>query len=298
MVRAITCALALCLASGVWAVWTVPTNVGSGVNTSSAEVDPQVTADGSVMYFGSNRGGGFGGYDIWASGYAGSWQPASNLGGVVNSSSDDRGPAPYFTTYLYLYFTSTRAGGLGGTDIWRTYYSSGTWNSPLNQTILNSSYEDVQPFILPTSPAVCFFASNRPGGFGGYDIWASTWGTSNWTAPVNLGSAVNTSADETGATTDLGGNVLYFYSNRAGGSGGYDLYKALPSGGSWGTVQNLGSPPNTASYEGQPGSDSAGATVYLVSDRSGGMGGYDIWATTNDVAIEPASLGRVKATFK
>ena len=289
------------LAVGAWAGWGAPTNLGSGVNTTSAELDPALDAGGWNLYFASNRGGGFGGYDLWSSTYAGSsWQPASNLSNIVNSSSNERGPAVYQGTNLEVYFSSDRAGGQGNYDIWRTYNSGGVWHTPTVQTVLNSTSDDLQPYILASSPAKCYFASNRPGGFGGYDIWVSTYGSSNWTTPVNLGAGVNTSANELGPTMDTAATVLYFYSDRQGGWGNYDLYAAIPTGGTWGNAENLGSPPNSPSAEYKPGTTSAASPVFFASDRSGGTGGFDLWSTTwmEEPGVAPASLGRIKALLR
>ncbi|MBP6977918.1 MAG: hypothetical protein PHD61_01805 [Bacteroidales bacterium] len=72
------------------------------------------------------------------------------------------------------------------------------------------------------------FASNRDGGFGGYDLYYSRRENDTWTAPVNFGEKINTAFDEyrpivlmvSGFTNEL----MFFSSNRPGGNGGFDLY--------------------------------------------------------------------------
>jgi hypothetical protein len=272
--------------------------VGNGVNTSGSEYDPSLGANTDTLYFASTRSGGFGGYDIWVSiKSGGNWAAANNMGGIINSASNERGPAYQISgSYAYMYYQSDRAGGQGGNDIWRATYFSGVWSGPAVQTPLNSTSEDIQPYIAD-NPVRCFFASNRGGGFGGYDLWYSSWVGSVWTTPVNVGSGVNTVYDEIGPSVNAGNDVLYFYSNRIGGPGGYDLYRALAGGGIWGSTEVLGSPPNTGSFEGTPGR-SADGSLFFASDRSGGYGSNDIWVTVSPDAVAPASMGKVKALFK
>ena len=72
------------------------------------------------------------------------------------------------------------------------------------------------------------FTSNRPGGFGGYDLYYSVFRKGKWSSPVNFGPGINTSSDEyrpvIGYHPDFTNNFLMFSSNRPGGKGGFDLY--------------------------------------------------------------------------
>jgi hypothetical protein len=72
------------------------------------------------------------------------------------------------------------------------------------------------------------FASDRPGGLGGYDLYYSLFRNSKWSSPVNFGPKINTSADEfrplVGFRPDFVNNFIIFSSNREGGKGGFDLY--------------------------------------------------------------------------
>jgi Tol biopolymer transport system component len=277
--------------------WMTPGNLGTGVNSNAIEIDPQPTQAGTRLYFSSDRSGGYGGYDIWYSNYSGGWQPATNFGSVVNTAANERAPMYFEAGNMELYYASNRSGGAGGFDIYRTIYTGGTWQPPVRQTPLCSAGDDTQPYLL-NSPRRCFFSSNRSGGSGGYDIYLSTYSGGNWSTPVNLGAAVNTSADEISPTFNGAFTTLFFSSNRAGGLGDYDIYTAHPVGNSWGNVANIGSPINTTGFEGTPGINDAGTQLYFASNRSAGYGGYDIWGTNSTTALAPASLGRVKAAFE
>lgn len=280
------------------AVWMPPGNLGTNVNSNAAELDPQpVGAAGTTIYFVSGRTGSHGGYDIWATVYTGgAWQPALNLGPNVNSAQDERGPMYYEGTPPELYFGSLRTGGLGGYDLYRSVFTGGTWQPAASLTALNTTANDAQPFIV-TGPLRLFFASDRAGGYGGYDLYYSAY-SGGWTTPINLGADINTAADEIGPSFDAALNTLYFYSNRPGGPGNYDLYAAPRNGSRWINPVEVGAPVNTTNFEGTPGISANGAQLYFASNRPGGYGNFDIWGTNWTSGLEPTSLGRVKAAFK
>ena len=74
------------------------------------------------------------------------------------------------------------------------------------------------------------FTSDRPGGFGGFDLWYSTYGTDGWSQPVNFGPSINTTYDEYRPAVvyaeEFTNDLMFFSSNRPGGKGGFDLYYA------------------------------------------------------------------------
>jgi hypothetical protein len=90
---------------------------------------------------------------------------------------------------------------------------------------LNSTSNDFCPFI---NGNLLVFASDRPGGFGGYDLYYSYFDGSKWSDPVNFGEKINTSSDEFRPIAvnveEFRNDLLIFSSNRQGGKGGFDLY--------------------------------------------------------------------------
>lgn len=72
------------------------------------------------------------------------------------------------------------------------------------------------------------FVSNRPGGYGGFDIWRSEYLAGSWSSPVNVGDSINTSANENRpvlvGSEGYINKLLLFSSDRPGGAGGYDVY--------------------------------------------------------------------------
>ena len=90
--------------------------------------------------------------------------------------------------------------------------------------VLSSSYNDKCPFILGT---LLVFTSDRPGGYGGFDLYYSEYSNGAWSAPVNFGNKINTSSDEYRPILRIladSNTLMIFSSNRPGGKGGFDLY--------------------------------------------------------------------------
>ena len=160
-----------------------------------------------------------------------------------------------------------------------TAVGSWSWTTPNNLGEgCNSSSQDRDPWIDSTGTVV-YFASNRAGGRGNYDIWRSTF-ASGWQAPVNLGSTVNSADDEEGpcywpSTVP----ELFFGSDRAGGLGNLDVWYSRYQGGSWALAANLGSVVNRNNWDGDPFVVGNPPKMYFVSSRPGGYGGFDIWVS-------------------
>ena len=212
--------------------WSEPVAL-SDVNSEYEDLGPAPTADGSALYFYSDRPGGYGGYDLWVS-YRGEsgWQAAINLGPDVNSGYNDYGPSltPDGKT---LYFASNRPRAEDETqpdpDAWnatlredlfqRDYdlYSANITDSGMTLAkglvAINSPYNEGAPAVSSFGDFL-YFSSDRPGGEGGFDLYRSRRVAGELRSPRNLGSAVNTSANELDPGLSLGGYALYFSSDR------------------------------------------------------------------------------------
>ena len=128
-----------------------------------------------------------------------------------------------------MIFSSARAGGYGGKDL---YYirreGNGQWSAAKNLgNTLNTSYDEVSPFLARDGRTL-FFCSNNPASIGGFDIFKSAFIDSlhTWEAPRNLGQPVNSAGDEINFRVSADGLSSFFASNRSGGFGGLDLYEA------------------------------------------------------------------------
>ena len=262
-----------------------PTNLGPPVNSSAEDGDAFISPDGLSLYFTSNRPGGSGGYDIWVTTRAtlsDPWGEPVNLGPTVNSSTVDSG-ADMSADGLTLYFQSNRPGWYGSGDIWvATRETTGEdWATPVNLgPKVNSTAREYGP-NLSADGLELFFTSNRPGGYGGADIWVTRRDTidDEWGTPVNLGPSVNSSSGDGRPSISADGRALFFDSARGGGYGGGDLWVTTRATkeDEWGTPVNLGPTVNSSSADDGPSISADGSTLFFDSERAGGFGEYDIY---------------------
>ena len=153
--------------------WTTPQPL-PGINSDFHDRMPSISPDGKFLYFSSNRPGGYGKDDIWRSEYnadKGLWGEPENLGDTVNTAASEISPSIHVDG-ITLYFSSNRSGGVGNYDIYVTQLlSQGRWKNPQNLgTPYNSRQDDEYPTVLKSGEYM-YFASNRPGGAGGFDIY-------------------------------------------------------------------------------------------------------------------------------
>ncbi len=151
---------------------------------------------------------------------------------------------------------------------------SGQWVNvrpfPYNGTDYSSGFG-----MFSTDGATIYFASNRPGGLGGYDIYKSTRVNGSWTQPENLGAVVNSPGDETTPSHD--GTNLYFSSDWHNGLGGLDVFRAEERGGRFTQIYHLGSGINSARDDHGFIFDNGRNLGYVTSNRVGGTGNEDLY---------------------
>jgi outer membrane protein OmpA-like peptidoglycan-associated protein len=130
-------------------VWQSPSNMGKKVNSSNWDSQPSLSADGRILFFSSNRKGGFGGNDIWYSVLQQdhSWSEAKNLGSVINTPKDEISPFMFFNNEL-LFFASNGHLGFGGMDIFISKVENGEFQKPENLGLpINDQLDQVALFI-------------------------------------------------------------------------------------------------------------------------------------------------------
>jgi outer membrane protein OmpA-like peptidoglycan-associated protein/tetratricopeptide (TPR) repeat protein len=206
--------------------WTSAIYLGAPINTTANEGAHCISPDGMFLYFTACNRDTYRGCDLFYSRKAGNkWSAPVNMGNAVNSDSWDSQPT-ISADGKTIYFLSSRPGGLGKQDIWKTTKNEkGTWSAPENLgPSINTPDNELSPFIHPDNHTL-YFASDGHPGMGGTDIYYSRSGDDGkWQTPVNLGYPINTSGDESSLFVNAAGTSAYFASDRFNGKGGLDIY--------------------------------------------------------------------------
>ncbi len=122
-----------------------------------------------------------------------------------------------------LIFASDMPGGYGETDLYSIKKTESGWTDLKNLgPMVNTPYKESFPFIFQSK--YLFYASNKPGGFGGFDMYFSDEMSSQFQKPVNLGRVFNSEFDDFGLIISKNPNLCFFTSSRPGGMGKDDIY--------------------------------------------------------------------------
>ncbi|MBL4651612.1 MAG: PD40 domain-containing protein [Flavobacteriales bacterium] len=263
-------------------------NVGEGINSEYADYVPVISKNDSIMLFTSRREGSTGGEkdpynnyfeDIYFS-YSdhGEWQKAQNLGGQINTKTHDAsvGLSPDGKTLIMFRTNEELTGG----DLYFSTFKNTNWQTPkkLGENI-NSEYAEASASIT-SDGNVMYFSSNRPGGYGGQDIYRSVlFANGDWSLPTNLGPIVNSKYDDDAPFISSDGNTLYFSSKGHGTIGGFDIFKVELGEDAklWLLPQNLGYPINTVHDDIYFVMTEDEKTGYYSSSKEGGYGSQDIY---------------------
>ncbi|MEZ5047037.1 MAG: hypothetical protein R2831_08590 [Chitinophagaceae bacterium] len=277
-------------------------NLGEHINTKENEFLPTMSMDGNTLVFTRNVGGNED-FFIAQKDSLGQWLPSTNMGYPPNTGLPDGG-AKLSADGNYLFFTrcdmrSPNGYEGGGCDIAFCYKEKGGWSSPqyFGYTINTTAYEG-QP-CLSSDNKDLYFVSNRPGGYGGMDIWVTHFINNMWTQPENLGPKINTEKDEIAPFIHPDNESLYFASNGHPGLGNMDLflsrknYKSL-----WSKPINLDAPINTKEFDGSIIVNAKGDIGISASDRQGTLGGLDLYQFSLHDAIKPIQTICLKGFVK
>jgi len=187
-------------------------------------------------------------------------------------------------------------------DLYYTTFTYGVWNGirKFPEGINTDKHWESQPSISPNGD-VLYFTSDRPGGFGGLDIYrAYRFSDGEWGDPENLGPAVNTKKNEKSPFIHPDSESLYFASDGHPGMGGYDLFKIKVVRGSagWEKPQNLGYPINTEKDEIGLMVTMDGQQAYFASNKINSANGWDIYYFDLYEAVQPEEVVLVKGQLK
>lgn len=146
--------------------WSDIQNLGNNINTLGTwESEPCITPDGKTLYFVSNRGGGYGGLDIWYSKKQkdGSWSRAINAGPRINTPLNEKSPMLH-PDGISFYFLSSGWKGLGGYDIFYLNLEDKNMKRPVNLGYPINTEGDEEGIKLGLDNRLAYFASNKIGG--------------------------------------------------------------------------------------------------------------------------------------
>lgn len=281
-------------------------NLGDAINTEAGEYVPVITIDESTLIFtyrGARSTGGLqdgkfrpdtsGEYyeDIMMSSKVGEhWLSPEAIGSLNTNAHDASIALSNDGQVLYIFKSTTKDGG----DIFQSSLVGNDWTMParLGPNINTKSWEG--SCSLSGDGQLLYFASDRPGGMGGRDIYVSrkqsdgTWGVAQ-----NLGPAINTPYNDDAPHIHPDGIHLFFSSEGHSSMGGYDLFYSKMNAGVWAEPTNLGYPINTPADERYYVLSADGGTAYYSSDNKDGFGQQDVYTVTPGFQGEPPILALV-----
>ncbi len=156
---------------------------------------------------------------------------------------------------------------------------AGIWSSA-EELPINAEKSDACHPSLSADGTRLYFASNRPGGYGGMDIYMSEKVYGIWSKPVNLGSKINTPKNEAFPFIHESG-VLFFSSEDKEEKTGWDIYRTrINANGVYEMPEKMGAPINSEKDDFGFILDADYQSGYLTSNRNGGVGEDDIYAFT------------------
>lgn len=261
--------------------------LGNTVNSPYADYSPVLTADQNTMFFTSRRPGTGGQKDdegnhmedIFVSTKTTTgWSKAASIGTPVNTLWHEGTVGISPDGFTILIYKDDNGDG----NIYSTSLDGNVWTEPvkLNDNI-NSKHWEPSAFFSADGNTL-YFTSDRPGGFGGRDLYTSKRSPGgDWAKAVNMGASINTAYDEDAPFIHPDGVTLSYSSNGHNTMGGFDIFTCLLSeDGVWSQPVNVGYPINTTDddifYVVSPDNTHA----YFSSFRKGGSGEKDNYIAT------------------
>jgi len=273
-------------------------NLGNKVNSKGHEYWPGLSIDSRTLVFTRL-------VDMQEDFYVsywqqGDWTSARPAPGDMNTNENE-GTTAMSSDGRTLIYTVCNQGGYGSCDLFVSRLvpnpnGPDRWSARENLgPVINSRSWDAQPSLSGDGHTLVF-ASARPGGLGGKDLWMSTLQNGRWTEPKNLGAPINTTGDEEAPFLHYDGMTLYFSSDGHPGYGQKDLFVSRRTAGlSWSEPQNLGLGLNTPKDDIGIYIDAKAESGLFASDREGGEGGLDIYRFHVPQTLKPMAVTYVQA---
>ena len=205
--------------------WSAPQLLPEPLNSMGDDFGSSFTGDGQLMvYVKCDDDEGIGNCDLYITQLNGTqWTVPQNMGNVVNSNMWDSQPT-ISSDGTRIIFASTRQGGYGGMDLYMTQKNHlGDWGVPQNLgSTVNTPFNENGPYLAPDGKTLYYASTGHPG-YGGTDIFSSTFEDNRWSRPLNLGAPLNSEGDDTQFTISAAGKA-YFASSRLDPNN-YDLFE-------------------------------------------------------------------------
>lgn len=206
------------------------------------------------------------------------WQRPVNCA-TINDKLHDAAVSISHDGSQFLYFKTNPDNVVQGDLYLADCDENGTLsNSRMLPEGVNSKYIESSASLSADGNTI-FFSSNRPGGYGGFDLYyAKRLPTGAWGKEVNMGPMINTAGNEDAPYFHLDNRTLYFSSDGKLGLGGYDIYSCkLNKDQSWSQPVNVGYPINSLAHDLYFRLSENEQQAFLSSDREEGLGGDDIY---------------------
>jgi outer membrane protein OmpA-like peptidoglycan-associated protein/tetratricopeptide (TPR) repeat protein len=276
-------------------------NLGANINTIYPEYSPVLSADQQTIFFTSRRPGSTGNeLDIDGNYYediymsyrdATGWLEAMNIDKPVNTKEHEASVGISPDGQTILIYKDDKGEG----NIYSTTLEGEKWSVPVKLSDnINTKHWEPSAFISADGRTI-YFTSNRPGGYGGRDLYTSTKQyDGDWGVAVNMGPNINTEFDEDAPFIHPDGVTFYFSSNGHNTMGGFDIFESqLLENNTWAAPTNVGYPINTTDNDIFYVVSPDGKQAYFTSFRLGGQGEKDIYMATFEKPA-PRQLALVK----
>ena len=282
-----------------------PINLGDSINSNLNEYWPSITLDESKIIFtvmvpkDPSKQSGMSNVqeDFYVSNRTGNghWGLRKSAGNPPNTPQNE-GAQSISANGRYLYFTACdRMEGFGKCDIYYSIFTANRWGRAINPgSAINSKHSDKHPTLSADGKTI-YFVSDRPGGFGGLDVYYSKKDSRGfWQMAINMGDKINTSGHEQSPYIHPDNQSLYFASEGHDNLGKGDIFLSrLNEEGEWGKAENLGYPINTYNNEVGLMVNPQGSTAYFSSDRIEERG-MDIFSFELPENIRPVYVSYMK----
>jgi len=247
--------------------WSRPIPLPYPVNTAGGEDSAFITADGQTLYFFFTPDVSIPPEKQLLDGVTGIWSSqriddawAEPVRIWLESPGEMALDGCDFVLENEMWFCSTRQGNYRTIDFFLATYRNGKWTDWRNAgRQLNETYQ-IGEMHLSTDGQSLYFASTRPGGLGGSDLWVTHRNGDIWDEPENLGPNINSTADENRPFLSADGQQLWFDAPSRNGKPGPAVYMSLlQPDGTWGKAREI-----VSNFAGEPNLTTDGKTLYFI----------------------------------